>query len=125
MKVNHKQLYAAIINGFLEVYKVKDLGKSVAERLDEKVGGIELQEAKASSFSMRCKKDADVTDTAIAGAIVHCVKALIDDRSEEIMDYIQDQYEIAYESDMVTEDFVKTLFDITRHGRIVYVDIDV
>lgn len=120
MKTAEKQLHAALLHTFFELYDAKDLAKDCAKALD-----LELHAAKSSSFSLRHSKDDEVKDADLTKAIVKSMRDLMDERLSEATDIMADSYDLVFDSDKITDKLVDALFDIVHDGRIIYVDIDV
>ena len=124
MKTNSRQLNAAILHTFFRLYNAKDLVKEMSTHIKDG-DGIEVQEAKNTSFSLRCRKDADITDERIVKLIRKSIDALLDEKLDEVSDILSDEYDLVYNPDkMITDELVTSFFDFGRSGRIIYVDID-
>lgn len=120
MKTGEKQLRAALLHTFFELYDAKNLAKECVRRTN-----IELHEAKRTSFSLRCGKDQEIGDSELTEVIVKSLRELMNDRMDEVLDIMSDEYDIAYDADAIDDDLVRALFDYTRDGRLIHVDIDV
>lgn len=127
MKMNKKIMQKAVMHTVLELYKMKDFAEKVAETINGRQQGdaVELQGTKGTGFIIRRKKDVNITDSELSEAIVETVRELIDAQYDEAAGYIADTYEIDFEgTDCITGDLVKDVFEVTRSGRLIYVEVD-
>lgn len=125
MKINDKYVHLSIMHTFLALYDMKDLAKTVVKAAN-KVNGetIELQNVKNSGFILRRKKDSSITDKELSKIMANVIEELMDDKVDEVLDYISENYEFAYDSSAIGEEFIKEIFDISRSGRLIYIEID-
>ena len=125
MKMNKAHMYVAIIQSVLATSNMKHLAKEVMCRLNKSDKDcVEIQDTKTHGFSLRRKKDSEISDALIGDAIIDATNTIIDDNSDEVLDYISDNYEFTLDYDCIDESFVENIFEITRSGRIIYVEVD-
>ena len=125
MKMNRKNVQRAIVHTFFDLYSVHQLASRVVDELDEKdVGSTELHSVKQSGFTIRCKKDSEVEDSTIHRIIKRAMTDMLDDRSDEAVDSMLDNYDIALDLDDVDTDMIRSIFDISHNGRLIIVEID-
>ena len=126
MKMNDKYVHLSVMHTLLSLYDMKDLAKSVTKAICKDHGDIvELQTMKNSGFILRRKKDGTITDKEISKIMADVIKELMDDKIDEVLDYISENYEFAYDSSAIGEEFIKEIFDISRTGRLIYIEIDI
>ena len=125
MKMNKKNMHMAIVHMFFELYSVRDLADRVVDDLDdEDVGSVELHSSKQSGFTIRCKKDTEIENETVVDAIAEAMSDMLDDRDDEAMDFMSDNYEQGFDSDQVNNDLVRETFDISHNGRLIIIEID-
>lgn len=125
MKMNDKYVHLSVMHTLLTLYDMKDLAKSVTKAICEDHGDVvELQTTKNSGFILRRKKDSNITDKELSKTMADVIEELMDDKIDEVLDYISENYEFAYDSSTINEDFIKEIFDISRTGRLIYIEID-
>ena len=122
MKIVKKSIRLAMINTLFEFYTIKEFASAIAEAISKKYGSAEVHTTKKRGFSIRCK--ADVEEDAIIKTLVKTIRSFLDDKYDEVLDYVADNYEIAYDSDMIDTDLVSDIFDISTNGRLIIIDID-
>lgn len=120
MRVNKKYMRLTIIQTLLGLYSMKDFAKEVTSVIDE----IELQDTKSTGFICRKKKDRDITEDQIVSGIAKTIGHMLDEKLDETLDYIAENYEFAYESSMVDDALVRDIFEISRSGRLIYIEMD-
>lgn len=125
MKMNRKNINLAIVHAFFELYSVRQLAEHVVNDLDDlDTGSVELHSSKASGFTIRCKKDVEIDVDLVRAIIADAMGDMLNDKEDEVIDYLADNYDIIYDSALVGKDLVKTVFDIDRSGRLLIVEID-
>ena len=125
MKTNRKYTNLAVINTLFELYRVEDLANEVVDNINKhKKDSVELESVKKSSFIIRKMKDASVTAADIKTFITDSITEMLDDKLDEVLDYLSDNYDLAYDSFMIDDAFVDDIFDITRSGRLFYIEAD-
>lgn len=123
MKMNEKNTRLAVVHTFFNVFNVHQLADAVVDELNRD-DGAELHSAKQSGFTIRCKKDTEVSKDDVRKAIADAMSSMMEESLDEILDIMADNYDIAFELDMVTTDLVKGAFDISHNGRLIIVEID-
>ena len=125
MKMNKKNMHMAIVHMFFELYSVRDLAERVVDDLDDSnVGSVELHSSKQAGFTIRCKKDVEIDDTSIIDAITNSMQHMLDEKEDDAMDFMSDNYEQAFNPDKVNNDLVYETFDISHNGRLIVIEID-
>lgn len=120
MKVNKKIMHAAVVHAALELGSIKDLADNVASSLK----GVEVYNIKNDGFILRQGKNNEIDYDDLTKAITEGICEILDEDLENSMDYIQENYEFIYNSDHISPDYIRELFDYNRNGRLIYVEID-
>jgi len=123
MKMNKKHMHAALMHTLVEYGSMKTLASKVVSHIADG-DGAEVQEVKSTGFTVRCKKDVDVSDSKMYKIIARGIRDIFDDHIDDVLDYMADNYDIAYDSGMVDEDFSETIFEVMKSGRLIYVVMD-
>ena len=121
--MNEKNTRLAVVHTFFNIFDVHQLADAVVDELNHD-GGAELHSAKQTGFTVRCKKDTEVSKDDVRKAIINAMSNMMEENLDEVLDLMADNYDIAFELDMVTTDLAKGVFDISHNGRLIIVEID-
>lgn len=125
MKTNEKHIREGVIRTLFEFNKMKDLAKETTRVLGKAVPGVELQDTKSDGFMLRRMKDTTIRDEDITTALIKAIRHLLGgDDHDDVLDYIADNFEFAYDDDQVDDKLIDTFFIWNRSGRIMYVELD-
>ena len=124
MKLNKAHMYVAIIQSILEFSSMERLANEVEDKLNKDTFSVEIMDIKAHGFSLRRKKDTDISTTMISDAIAEATQTIIEDHYDDAMDYVADKYEFVLDTDYINESYVENVFDISKSGRIIYIEVD-
>ena len=112
------------MNTLMRLYSMKQVAKAIVEQLNAEGDSVELHKTENAGFTMRRLGDSLISDTVLVDAMAFAIASLLDDKIDEAMDYMYENYDLEYSKSSVDEDFVRDIFDFTRNGRLIYVDAD-
>lgn len=124
MKVTEKYTHMVYMNTLMRLYSMKQVAKAIVEQLNAEGDSVELHKTENAGFTMRRLGDSLISDTVLMDAMALAIASLLDDKIDEAMDYMYENYDLEYSKSSVDEDFVRDIFDFTRNGRLIYVDAD-
>jgi len=126
MKLNKKLAYNAVGSALFHVCGMKVLSEAVVAVINDTTpGAVEVEAVCADGFTIRRKKDYNISDNGLYSAIVEATETLFDKHDDEVIDYIADTYDFAYDPDFVTTDYAEDIFDVTRNGRLISIEADI
>lgn len=126
MTVNKKLMYTAISNATTNMYKMKDLAKAVAETInqDKGVTVVEVDNSCSDGFTLRCHKDRNLSNSYLCKMLSEATTILLDEKYEDVLDYISDAYDLIYDSKYVTDEYAEEAFNISKNGRLISIELD-
>lgn len=125
MKLNKKNMHRALVHTFFELYTVRQLAEEVVDVLDEKdIGSTELHSAKQGGFTIRCKKDLELEDDTVTEAIADAMQSMLEKKEDEAQDLMLDNCDLILNLEYINSDLVRSIFDISRNGRLIIVEVD-
>ena len=124
MKVTEKYTHMVYMNTLMRLYSMKQVATAIVEPLNAKGDSVELHKTENAGFTMRRLGDSLISDTVLVDAMALAIASLFDDKIDEAMDYMYENYDLEYAGSSVDENFVRDIFDFTRNGRLIYVDAD-
>lgn len=126
MKVNKKLMYNAIAGTLFEIYSSAEIAKTVVSAInEEKPNAVEMNTTRENGFILRCRKDANISDDYLYGVLADVTAELFDDKYDEATDHMSDTFDMNYDSDYASKDYAKEIFEISRNGRLIYVESDI
>lgn len=126
MKVNNKLMYSAIARTLFNLYDAEKLGNEVVKRLNnDKSGAVELQTCRSNGFVLRVRKDLSLTDKNLQKVLADATDGLLSDKGDEAVDYMSDTFDLTFDKKYISSGYVQEIFEISRNGRLIYVDADV
>lgn len=112
-------MHIAYIRTATNISSMKDL----AERISEN-SATDISNIKSNGFTLRQKPDGKVTDDMLEEAIYEAVSDILTEDIEESTDYISENYDFPFNPDDIHSEHLMELFDVSRDGRLIYVELD-
>lgn len=126
MKVSNKLMYSAIARTLLNLYDAEGLGNEVVKLLNnDKSGAVELQTSRANGFVLRVRKDLSLTDKNLQKVLADATSNLLSDKEDEAVDYMSDTFDLVFDKKYISASYAQEIFEISKNGRLVYVDADI
>lgn len=120
MTMNKKYMHIAYIRTAIKLTSMRDL----AERISEN-SATEVSTVKSDGFVLRRKTDVKVSDSDLETAIHDAVYDILTSEIEDSTDHISEHYDFAFDPDAIIASKLMELFDISRDGRLIYVELDI
>lgn len=124
MKVTDNDVCYALIKTFLEYCDITDMAELSVMSLKRDGHGVELDDSNDYGFTMRAISDGRIDDDDISSALIYAVRELFEQGSDDMTEYMNDKFDIAYDPGDIDEEFVQTYFDWSRTGRLITVELD-
>lgn len=126
MKANKVYCYSAIMSALMKFYSIHDIASGVEEISDEEIGTeLNVYTCKSDGFILRRKKDNMVSDADIVKALVKVIKKMIKDEDDSVESYIFEQYDFEMKDSMICADMIEHIFEITKNGRLITIEMDI
>lgn len=126
VKLNKKLMYTAVGNVLFRLYSSKEIAEAVVSVIDEeKPGAVEVNASRSDGFTLRCHKDVSLTESYLMSVLADATQELLDEKYEDVLDYISDTYDLTYDSKYVDSDYAAEIFDISKNGRLISFEADV
>lgn len=117
--------YTAVFSSLLKFYDNNEIAKKVVEIMKDDLNAeYDVYKTNSDGFVFRRKKDDNVSTTDIMRVLAKAVRQLIKQDKDDIVDYIQDNYDIEVDLDMIDSDFSDAIFEITKNGRLITVEFE-
>lgn len=124
MKKSVKFIQTSILSDTMKFYTLRDIALEMVDHMTSKGDTVELYETREDCMVFRCKHSSDITDDKIIKTLTKSLIHMIEDSDNDIVDYINDQHDFEYSSGYLNAEFFEKILDITRSGRLIFVEID-
>ena len=119
MKMNRKYMHVAYVRSAIDL--------STMETLAGRISGfakMEVDKVKSNGFVLRQSTGDPVDISAVHTAVYKGLCDVLDDDIEETTEYISENYDMVYNPDDIDSSKLAELFDISRDGRLFYIELD-
>ncbi|MCM1230047.1 MAG: hypothetical protein NC489_07940 [Ruminococcus flavefaciens] len=119
MKMNKKYAHVAYIRTAIALGSMEDLAERISKYAD-----LEISKVKTSGFVLRQTSDYKVSEETLIKSIFEGICDALEVDIEETTDYITENYDFVFNPDDIDKDRLAELFDISRDGRLIYIELD-
>lgn len=99
--------------------------RNIVERMETVNEDLQLTVTEVRDCAATLKGKKSYEKKPIMEAFHKAVNAFIDENYKEFSEIVESRYEFAFEKDMIDSDFIEDFVDLSRHGKYIYLDIDV
>lgn len=124
MKVTDNDVRYGIIKTFLEYCGIDDLADITVMSINGDGHSVELDDCNDYGFTVRATMDRRIDDDDISKALIYAIRELFEQNSDDVVEYMYDKFDIAYDPEDIDNDFVQTYFDWSRSGRLTTIELD-
>ena len=117
--MNKKYAHVAYIRTAAEIGSMEGLAERTAKYAD-----LEVSKVKTNGFVLRKQSGNELTDEMLAKALYEAVTGILESDIEETTDYISENFDFGFNPDDISKDRLIELFDISRDGRLIYIELD-
>lgn len=123
MKKKLVYMQTCVMNEATKLFTTQEIADAALKYLNKKKELATVYETGSDGFVLRRTTDDMLLDTELANVITKGIKDLIKD-SDDFVDIIFDNYDFDYKKDILSDDYVATILNIHRNGRLVMIEID-